>query len=209
LTWFDLTRRLDDELICWPGRQAPILHWRKRLEEGQHCNESIWSLSAHTGTHIEAPKHFLTGGRSIDQVSVDTLTGPCELVDISMRSSQTLTAEEAEALRGRIRLLIKTGFGEEGHFSDHPALLAPEAANLLVESGLALIGTDRLSVDDSTMPDFTLHCLLLSAGCVIVEGLDLSQVAEGSYELCALPIPFVGAEASPARVLIRSSCDHM
>ncbi len=80
---------------------------------------------------------------------------------------------------------------------------------MLVDAGLALVGTDRLTVDASTVPDFTLHRLLLEAGCVIVEGLDLSGVVPGSYELCALPIPFVGAEASPARVLIRSSCDHI
>jgi arylformamidase len=196
---------LDDSLICWPGREPPALYWRQCLEEGDHCNESIWSLSAHTGTHIEASKHFLADGRPIDQVLLDTLTGPCELLDISIGAGQTLTVDEAQALVGHRRLLIKTGFGESGHFSDHPALFVPQAAKMLVDAGLALVGTDRLSVDASTVPDFTLHRLLLGAGCVIVEGLDLSQVVPGSYELCALPIPFVGAEASPARVLIRSS----
>jgi arylformamidase len=209
LTWLDLTRRVDDGLICWPGREPPNLRWRKRLDEGHHCNESIWSLSAHTGTHIEASKHFLVDGRPIEQVSLDTLTGPCQIVDITMRSTQTLAVDQARALVGSGRLLIRTGFGESGHFSDHPALLSRPAAKLLVEAGLVLVGTDRLSVDTSTVPDFALHRLLLSAGCVIVEGLDLSQVAPGFYELCALPIPFFDAEASPARVLIRSSRDHL
>lgn len=207
MTWLDLTRRVDDGLICWPGRQPPALRWQKRLEEGHHCSESIWSVSAHTGTHIDAPKHFLADGRPIDEVPLDTLTGRCELVDIRIGPSQTLTVDQAQALVGSRRLLIRTGFGESGHFSDHPALLSPQAAKLLLDAGLALVGTDRLSVDTSTVSDFTLHRLVLGAGCVIIEGLDLSQVVPGSYELCALPIPFVGAEASLARVLIRSSRD--
>jgi arylformamidase len=203
--WIDLTRRLDDRLVCWPGRRLPNVRWDKRIEDGHHCNVSVWSLEAHTGTHIDAPRHFVAEGQPIEQISLETLTGPCELVEISAEPVLTLTIDEAQSRVGVRRLLIRTGFGEDGSFSDHPALLTPGAAALLLGGGLALIGTDRLSVDASTVPDFTLHRLLLGSGCVIIEGLSLGGIAPGSYELCALPLPIAGAEASPARVLIRAA----
>ena len=203
--WIDLTRRLDDRLVCWPGRRPPDVRWDKRVEDGHHCNVSVWSLNAHTGTHIDAPRHFMAEGQTIEQISLETLTGPCELVDIGADPALMLTIEDVRSRVGVCRLLIRTGFGEDGRFSDHPSLLTPEAAGLLLSRGLVLIGTDRLSVDTSTVPDFTLHRLLLGSGCAIIEGLNLNRSAPGSYELCALPLPIAGAEASPARVVIRAA----
>jgi arylformamidase len=100
-------------------------------------------------------------------------------------------------------LLLKTGFGDRNVFEHHPPLLSPQAAELLLQGGLLLIGTDRLSVDRSDGAEFSVHRTLLHQGCCIIEGLMLTDVAAGCYDLCALPLPVVGAEASPARVLLR------
>jgi arylformamidase len=160
-------------------------------------------LLAHTGTHIDAPLHFVATGCAIDEVSLATLIGPCTVVDLASQSMSTLIATDAEQLAGVARLLIKTGFGEHGVFDHHRELLNTDAADLLLQGGLLLVGTDRLSVDASEEASFTVHRSLLGSGCCIIEGLDLTNVAAGRYELCALPLPVVGAEASPARVLLR------
>lgn len=200
--WIDLTRRLDEHLVCWPGRKPPNLVWDRRIEDGHHCNASSLSMGAHTGTHIDAPLHFVEGGRPIDQVPLETFVGPCVLVDIRAPSPQSLGLKTARDLAGARRLLIRTGFGD-GEFTQHPALMTVAAAELLLAGGLCLVGTDRLSVDPSSGQSFDLHRLLLGSGCAIVEGLDLRPTAPGRYEICALPLAVTGAEAGPARVIAR------
>ena len=98
--WIDVTRRLDTNLVCWPGRSPPHLRWDKRIDRGDHCNVSSWELVAHTGTHMDAPLHFVDDAPSLDRIPLDTLIGPCTVVD---------SPSDAEALRhrGAQRLLIK------------------------------------------------------------------------------------------------------
>jgi arylformamidase len=193
--WIDVTRRLDDRLVCWPGRTPPKITWERSIGGGHHCNVSSWHINAHSGTHLDAPKHFVDGGRAIDEIPLDVLVGECSVI-----------AAESMPRSGVRRLFVKTGFAPDGSgFEDHGALLPIERVKAAITAGLVLIGTDRLSVDDTRGTDFALHRLLLGAGCVIIEGLDLSRVAPGEYEMFALPLRIVGAEASPARVLLRSS----
>jgi arylformamidase len=203
--WIDVTRALDEHLTCWPGRRPPEISWDKRIDRGGHCNVSSWRLSAHTGTHVDAPLHFVDGARSIDQVPLDTLVGACEVVDLTARKIPTLEMADAQRLVPVKRLLIATGFARDGQFTHHPALLTLDAAKLLLASGLKLIGTDRLTVDASEGTDFPIHHALLGAGCVIIEGLQLTSIVPGTYDMVALPLPIVGAEASPARVMLRAT----
>jgi arylformamidase len=193
--WIDVTRRLDDRVVCWPGRAPPQITWERTTASGHHCNVSTWQINAHSGTHLDAPLHFVDGGRAIDEIPLDVLVGECSVI-----------TDESIPRGGIRRLIVKTGFAPDGSgFEHHGALLSHEHVKAAVASGLVLIGTDRLSVDDTRGTDFALHRLLLSAGCVIIEGLDLSRVLPGEYELCALPLRVAGAEASPARVLLRAS----
>jgi arylformamidase len=201
--WIDLTWPLDARVPRWPGREAPELTWEKRIDAGYHCNVSSWRLGAHTGTHIDAPKHFSDDGRTIEAVPLDTLTGPCTIVDLADHGTLTLDSGIAQHLKGVRRILIKTGISYTAAFAHHPALLSLQAAEELVKAGLALVGTDRLSVDDSQDTAFPRHRFLLGAGCAIIEGLDLSRAVAGEFELVALPLPMSGAEASPARVIVR------
>lgn len=201
--WIDLTRLLDKHLLCWPGREPPDLVWDRRIEDGHNCNASSFSMSAHTGTHIDAPLHFVEGGQAIDALPLETLIGPGVLVDVRALRPQTLDVKMARNLADARRLLIRTGFGEDGSFAQHPALLTLAAAELLLAGGLCLVGTDRLSVDPSSGQAFDLHRLLLGSGCAIVEGLDLRPLVPRRYEICALPLAVTGAEAGPARVIAR------
>jgi arylformamidase len=163
-------------------------------------------MSAHTGTHIEASLHFNEVGLPIDQVPPEILIGECRVIDLKDRGASILDEGWAKNLRGASRLLIRSDFSDADQvaaYPDHGPLLEPGAAEILLESGLKLLGTDRYSVDASTQPEFTLHRQLLGAGCVIVEGLLLTQISTGKYGLIVAPLPLVGAEASPARAFLR------
>ena len=183
-------------MLCWPGRRPPDRIWEKLLADGDHCNVSRWTLNAHTGTHIDAPLHFVEGGASIDQISPDALVGSCRVIDLA----------QAETVRGQARLLIRSSHSATSdEYAEHGAIMSSEAARVLVESGLVMIGTDRLSVDDSRSTDYPLHHLFLEAGCIIIEGLSLAGIDPGPYQLIALPLRMEGAEASPARVLVSAA----
>lgn len=203
--YIDITRRVDPTLICWPGHVLPETEWKKRIERGDHCNASSWRLSAHTGTHADAPLHFVEGGRSIDQVPPEVFVGDCVVVDVRFVDSQIMDAAMAAQYRAQKRVLIRTGFPEHadaGVYPPHGPVMTPEAAAILLEGGLLLIGTDRLSVDVSGGGDYSLHHILLGAGCVIVEGLLLTDVEPGRYKLSALPLRLGGGEASPVRAVL-------
>lgn len=205
--YIDITRRVDPTLICWPGHVLPEAEWRKRIERGDHCNASFWRISAHTGTHADAPLHFVDGGGAIDQVPPEVFVGDCVVVDVRSADGQIMDAALAAQCRGQKRVLIRTGFPERadgGGYPPHGPVMTPEAAAILLEGGLRLIGTDRLSVDVSGGGDYNLHRTLLGSGCVIVEGLQLTDVEPGPYELIALPLRLGGAEASPIRALLAS-----
>jgi len=204
--WIDITRPIGDSMLCWPGRRPPDHLWEKQLMNGDHCNVSRWTLNAHTGTHMDAPLHFVGGGNSIDQVPPDVLVGSCRVIDLEGTNDPgefRLDRTQAEALCGEARLLIRSSHSAPAdEYAEHGAIMSAEAARMLLESGLVMIGTDRLSVDDSRATDYPLHHLFLEANCIIIEGLSLANINPGSYQLIALPLRLEGAEASPARVLL-------
>jgi arylformamidase len=204
----DITRPVDESLVVWPGRSPPEQRWDMRIATGGHCNASSWLMSAHTGTHMDAPLHFIEGGATIDQISPDVFTGDCTVVDLRAAGDLTLDETHAERYRGERRLLLRTHHSDPEHdslYAPHERLLTPAAASLLLDAGLVLLGTDRLSVDDSQGNDYALHRLLLGAGCVILEGLLLSDVMPGRFSLITAPLRLTGMDASPVRALLTES----
>jgi arylformamidase len=204
--WIDITRPVDETLVTWPGRSRPARRWEKSLAAGDHCNVSSWEWNAHSGTHVDAPLHFMEKGLSIDQIPPDIFLGECRVVELAPDNFSPLDEKDARRYAGAKRLLVKTGHSRpssERLYGAHEMLMTENAAALLLESGLTLVGTDRLSVDDSKGRSFGLHHLFLGAGCVIVEGLLLTDIREGAYDLSALPLRLGGAEASPIRALLK------
>jgi arylformamidase len=203
--WIDLTRPMDETLVTWPGRPRPKLRWEKSVKAGAYCNSSFWEMSAHSGTHMDAPLHFVAGGKPIDQITPETFIGECQVVEIAATKSAIMEETRARQYAGVKRLLINTRHKSGGtDYEPHGPLMTQEAAVLLLEKGLLLIGTDRLSVDDSQGSSFTLHHAFLGAGCVILEGLQFEAAPEGSYFLQAAPLRFAGAEASPVRAFLKT-----
>jgi len=186
----------------------PEHSWEKKIARGHHCNASFWKMSAHSGTHMDSPLHFIDGGQSIDRIPPEVFIGPCIVVDLVSHGCSTMDADLTGQYLGEQRLLIRTQHSEsstDANYKPHDALLTPEAASILVESGMRLIGTDRLSVDDSRGDDYSIHHLLLGAGCVIVEGLQLADVKPDQYSLIATPLRLTDTEASPVRALLQTT----
>jgi arylformamidase len=176
------------------------------MSEGKSANVSALSLGSHTGTHVDAPHHFLDNGVTVEQMPVEYLIGPCFVMEYTGEAN--ITASDLEAARipeGTSRLLVKTA---NGRFWDvaafHPEFIGfdDDAGAWLVSRGIVLVGIDYMSIERFHSPTHAVHHALLAAGAVILEGLDLRRVAPGEYFLVCAPLPVEGADGAPARVFL-------
>ncbi len=165
------------------------------------------SLSTHTGTHVDAPSHFVPGGVSVDQLPLEILLGKARVVELLVREKVDRADLEALDLRDDLRVLLKTRMsgqlGKPGYHQDH-VYLSEDAALYLAQAGIKLVGIDYLSVDRFGSTDFPAHRVLLGAGVIVLEGIDLSEVEPGEYDMSCLPLRVAGADGAPARVVLRA-----
>lgn len=208
MTIHDISLTISPDLPVWPGDPPIRLERVQRMEEGANANVTHASLGVHVGTHVDAPYHFL--GRdadTVDRLPLDALIGPALVV--SLPEVRRITADVLEQIdlpAGESRLLFKTwnstlwARGETSFKEDFVALGA-DAAKWLVARNVQLVGVDYLSVAPfhESVPT---HRTLLSAGVVIIEGLDLSGVEPGDYTLCCLPLKIQGSDGAPARAVL-------
>ena len=178
-------------MITYPGDPEVRLERVSSIGDGDVVNLSRLDLGVHSGTHVDAPLHFVDGGASVETLPLDVLVGPCVVVD---------GLDPAAVPTGAERVLFKTTnsrLWERAEFSEDFVALDAAAARALVERGVRLVGIDYLSIGDEEA-----HRVLLGAGVVAVEGLDLREVEPGEYRLVCAPLRLVGAEGAPARVLL-------
>jgi arylformamidase len=169
----DVTRPIHPGMAVYPGDPGTQLELVAALAAGDDANVTRIDMSAHAGTHVDAPRHYVDGERSVDELPLEALVGEAAVVDAELpdvprllfRGGRELTAEEAAAL---------------------------------VERGVRLVGTEGMTIGNDDV-----HRTLLAAGIVILEGLDLSAAESGRYELLCLPLKLAGADGAPARVLLR------
>ena len=202
---FDVTLPLSAELPVFPGDPPYARDEVLRLADGHPCNLSRLTLSAHAGTHVDAPRHFLPEGEAVDELPLDRLVGPARVVSVAP-GRPAVGVDDLGDLEGATRVLFKTrnsGRPSHGAFAEDFAYLETEAAAALVACGVELVGIDSLSVERFGSRHFPVHHALLSAGVIIVEGLDLSAVEAGDYELVCLPLRVVGGDGAPARAILR------
>jgi arylformamidase len=205
--WADVTVPLRNGMVHWPGDPAIEVTRVLSLEKGDPATLSAISMGAHTGTHVDAPCHFIEGGATLDAIPFDAFLGPARV--LAIEDPVAVTPEELSRHRVRRgeRLLFKTRnserawSGEEFHEDFVPISLA--AAGFLAARGVRLVGVDYLSVGGFAKDGKETHVALLAAGVWILEGLDLSRVAPGRVDLVCLPIRLAGADGAPARVLVR------
>jgi arylformamidase len=195
-------------LPVWPGDASIELAAVMRLSEGDEANVSRLACSVHSGTHIDAPAHFIEDGATVDQLPLDILRGRAVVVDIPQADKITARLLETLPLPPRTtRLLLKTRnsdlWADPAHrFHEKFVALCTDAAEWLVAEGFQLVGIDYLSIQRYKDAEPLTHRTLLSAGVVIVEGLDLRGVEPGDYELVCLPLKLAGCEGAPARAIL-------
>lgn len=199
----DITVPLGAGMVVWEGDPGVHTELVDSMERGDAYNLTRLDLSVHSGTHVDAPRHFLAGGATVEQIAPDALLGPVTVVDATAVEG-TL---DAQALAGldlpadRERLIFKTTnsrlYDLDEFVSDHVSF-DESGAGALVEGGTRAVGIDYLSIGDDEA-----HRVLLGAGVVPIETLDLRGVEPGAYELICLPLAILGSDGAPARALLR------
>jgi arylformamidase len=196
----------------YPGDPGIEVGSWKAIARGDAANVSVLNLGAHTGTHIDAPAHFIEGAPGVPSLPLDVMIGEARVIEIpaDARAVEEKHVEET-ALEGASRVLFKTrnsAFWDDprGRFREDFTYITPDAARSLVSLGVRLVGIDYLSVERFGPEDFETHRVLLSSGIVILEGLDLRAVAPGAYELVCLPLKIAAGsgDGAPARAVLRS-----
>lgn len=206
--WIDVTLPLTAGLPTWPGDPRFQLRRLQTIAGGSAANVSEIQCGVHTGTHVDAPLHFLDGAPGVERLALEALIGPCavvgaEAVEGELRPVDLPPAVDAARLLFRTRNSRRWADTEAGFARDYVAV-GEALAQELVRRGTRLVGVDYLSVERFDSHDHAVHRTLLAAGIVVVEGLDLSAAEPGAYELVCLPLKLVGSDGSPARVLIRT-----
>lgn len=202
--YFDVSVPLETGMPAYPGNPDFELHAVKRIAEGGSSNVSRLVLGTHTGTHVDAPRHFFDDGAAVDALPLDVLVGPARVV--STTHGGGITVEDLAAMAGAVRVLLKTpnsGLWNSRGFHRDYAYLTEAAARHLVERGTRLVGIDYLSIEEFKKAGAPAHRVLLSAGTTIVEGLNLAAVEPGEYEMFCLPLRVAGGDGAPARVVLR------
>jgi arylformamidase len=207
MSLYDISLTISEDLPTWPGDPPIELKKISRIDQGELANVTHLSGPVHMGTHVDAPDHFLGNGKTVDRIPLDTLVGPALVLEVL--SPKIISAADLNALRipqGTKRVLFKTvnstGWKNGTHlFQEDFIALSPEAAEILVDLGIQVVGVDYLSVAAFDDPGPT-HRILLEADILIIEGLDLSGIKPGEYRLYCLPLKIAGSDGAPARVLL-------
>jgi arylformamidase len=209
--WIDVSATLDPATTPVYEGDAPMrFEFLKDMRKGDALTLSAYSLGAHSGTHIDAPMHFVLGGASLDRVSLEPLIGPARVIDIP-DAVQAIDAVELgrHRWRGAQRVIFRTrssvrGWMKSATFHRDFAYVAPDAAQLLADAGVRLVGIDYISAEQFGAPAPRAHRILLGKGIPIVEGLALEAVRAGEYDLIVLPMKVAGHEGAPARAVVRN-----
>lgn len=208
MRFHDITVPFSTELPVYPGDPAVQISQVASLAAGDICTVSHLSFGSHTGTHVDPPAHFVAGRATLDQLSLEVLIGPARVVDVGEIRAIDLAAIEAANLAGVERVLFKTRnsrLWQQGthEFEREFVYLETNAAERLVELGVKLVGIDYLSIEKFNFDQPTTHYALLGNDVVVVEGLNLAEVAAGDYELICLPMKIKNGDGGPARVVLR------
>ena len=203
---FDISVPVVRAGAVYPGNPEIVIEPASQVSKGDSSNVSRLSFGSHTGTHVDAARHFFDNGSTVDALPLASLVGPATVIafpdDVMSVSAAHLKRHD---LKGVSRLLIKTrnsGFITDGTFHKDYTYVAPDGAEHLVALGVRLVGVDYLSIEQFHSGHHKTHRTLLAREIVIVEGLDLSAVPPGTYDLYCLPLRLAGLDGAPARAIL-------
>jgi arylformamidase len=203
---FDISVPVVNGGVVYPGNPEIRIEPHSELGKGASSNLSRLSFGSHTGTHVDAPRHFFEAGGTVDRLPLNALIGPAHVLSFPDDVMSVTAAHlQQSPLTGVERVLIRTrnsSFITEREFHKDYTYLAPDGAEHLASLGVKLVGVDYLSVEQFHSGHHRTHRTLLERGVVIVEGLDLSQIAPGDYAFCCLPLRLEGLDGAPARAVL-------
>ncbi|MHB8133978.1 MAG: cyclase family protein [Anaerolineaceae bacterium] len=205
---FDISVPISTALPVWPGDPPIEIDQDARMIDGASANVSRINMSVHTGTHIDAPLHFFENGLSTDKIAIEKMVGVVEIIQIN-ENTTIITESILKGLKQNLwpkRVIFKTSSSLISDWSQKPfrkdfCALSTGAAEYLVQQGVKLVGIDYLSIAPYEEPD-EVHRILLVAGVVVLEGLNLYGISIGNYKLICLPLNITGVEGAPARVIL-------
>jgi len=205
--WIDISAPVTDGMVRWPDNPPVRVERVFDQERGDPATVSRVDMSVHTGTHMDAPKHFRADGEGIEKVPIDAVVGRARVIELpGVSSVSRARLERAGAGRGE-RLLIKTDNSRHAwwreEFHEDFVHLTTDGAACLGEKSTRCVGVDYLSVAEYGGDAHGTHRALLDAGVAIIEGLNLAPLRAGTYELCCLPVRIEGADGAPARAVVR------
>ena len=207
---YDISLPLKNDLPVWPGDPKVEVSSLQSMDDGDTCNVSYIKMGVHAGTHVDAPHHFLNNRITVDKLNLNVLVGEVYVAEISAetRSITRKDLENSNISKGVERLLLRTKnsdlWGQRNNLFDKNFIaLEKTGAEWIVDQGIKLVGIDYLSIApyNNAIPT---HQVLLKARIIIIEGLNLSKIPQGYYELTCLPLNIAGSDGSPARAILKS-----
>ena len=202
--YLDISVPISPDMLVWSTHERVSMDTDESVYAGERTRVTTLRLTTHTGTHVDAPYHFVENGPTVDQLDLDALIGPATVYDFRGRTAITADLLAQAGVGAVPRLLLRTDnsrWVRTGPLPNVPAHLTEDAARYLIDKGIRLVGIDGLTVD---APDTAVaHSALLRAGVIILETLDLSQVEPGEYELICLPLRIAGVDGAPARAVLQ------
>jgi len=205
--WMDISVTIRPGMVHWPGDPAIGIKRVLRMDKGDDCNVSRLSIGSHTGTHMDAPLHFLRRGKGLDKMPIEATIGTVRVIEISDRESIKGIELKRHKIRKGERILFKTSnsrFWKSNRFRKDFVYIAQDAAEYLAEREVRAVGIDYLSVGGFYHDGIETHHALLKAGIWVIEGLNLLKVAAGRYHLVCLPIKVLNSDGAPARAALYS-----
>jgi len=203
---YDISLTIYPGMLAWPGQPQVAIDTVKSIAQGDSSNVSLLHIGTHTATHVDAPRHFIPGAPGIDSIAPEVLVGPVRLFQLPEVPLIDRSLLEGLELKGVERLLFGTrnsALLTQKSFEQNYIAISEDAAHYLVDMGIKLVGIDYLSIEKYHSESRPIHHVLLGAGVVIIEGLDLTGVPAGDYELICLPLKIKDGNGAPARVFLR------
>lgn len=188
----------------WPGDPPVVVERLLDRLRGDRCTVTTVSSSVHVGTHVDAPFHYLKGGAGIDAIPLSVCVGSARVIEVAGGVPAPVEALHGRRIGPRQRLLFKAAGAQSEHGDLPGTCLSLAAARFLAARRVGLVGVDGMSVGPAGAEGDEVHGVLLRAGVWVVEGLDLSVVRQGRFEMVCLPLRLKGADGAPARVILRA-----
>ena len=205
--WIDISVPIHNRMAHWPDQPDVNIRLLASMAKGAVCNVSLIEFCAHTGTHMDSPRHFIRAGKPMEHWPPDATLGPCRVIEVKDNVSIKPEHLAPHKLKRGERILFKTPNStrswKKKNFDKNFVYISKEAAQHIVDRGVMTVGVDYLSVGGFYKDGIETHHVLLGAEVWIIEGLNLAKIRPGAYELACLPLHIPGCDGAPARALLR------